>query len=209
MKRIAMAVMVMGTAGMTGCADQQERIAQYQAYLGGVNAQTTAMKEAKPIVDATWIDSGGQPMKLTINLPVQFQEVQQIKNDESYAFWGQIIGATIPVIGNGFMAWSSNYYGYQNNKAMWGALGGSLGGGTRIDSGGGAVSLYGSGNQYRLTGDNGAEIQMTGFGFGYGQDEAQLDFGGQDAQEEGPTATDSYNPVTETETTTTTGGPTE
>ncbi len=198
-----MMVILLMAALLGGCANQETRQNEYVNYLNANLELAKLMKDAKPIASYEGTDSGGKSFKWEVNLPVQLPAVQQIKTDEAYAFWGQVLSATVPTVGNAFTAWSSHHYGYLNQKAMWGALGGSLGGGIRVDSGGGNVGLYGSGNSYRLEGDNGAEIQMTGFGFGYGQDEAQLEFGGQEAQEEGPTAQESYNPTTTTTTTTT------
>ena len=145
------------TLTMTACSSKEQRLAEYAAYLQAAHEQTEKQAEAKPIIDAKWTDSGGNPMTLTVHLPQQFQPVQQIKNDEWIQFWGNMAPALVNTAATVGSQALNSYYSYKNNKSMWDAIGDSFGSGLKLDSGGGDVTLTGSANQVKMTGRDGSQ----------------------------------------------------
>ncbi len=164
---------------MTGCADSDKRMSQYQAYTAAVNAQNDLQREAKPIVDMSFVDSGGKPMKLTVNLPVQLQRVEQIKDDEWIRFWTGMAPAMLGTAGNLAQTYINSYYNAKNDKYMWGAIGESIGGGMRIDSGGGDIKLSGAGNNVKMDGKTGGSMSFNGMNFNGAEGESSVSFGNQ------------------------------
>lgn len=142
---------------MTACSSKEQRLTEYAAYLGAVHEQAQKQAEAKPLVDASWTDSGGKPMRLVVNLPPEFQQVSQIKDDEWIRFWTAMAPATLNTVGTVGSQFLNSYYGYKNNKSMWDAIGDSFGSGLKLDSGGGDVTLTGSANQVKMTGRDGSQ----------------------------------------------------
>ena len=163
---------------MTGCSSMEKRMQQYQAYTDAIKAQNEIQKEAKPIVDMSFVDSGGKPMKLTVNLPVQLQRVEQIKDDEWIAFWGNIAPAMINTGGNLAGNWLNGYYSSKKDKYMWKAIGESIGGGMSIDSGGGDIKLSGAGNSVRMQGRDG-DMSFDGMNFNGAEGESSASYGNQ------------------------------
>ncbi len=146
---------------LTGCADQERRSAQYSEYLE-LKKELAKIKaeNKKPLVDMKYTDSGGQPVNLTLYLPDEKEEVQQIKDDEYVSLYtafintgGNIVGQAVNVFGNG-------YFSSKNSEYMWDALKEWGGGGTKIDSGGGAINLQNSANSF-------VQKQNTGSYFGF------------------------------------------
>ena len=164
---------------MTGCSSMEKRMQQYQAYTDAIKAQNEIQKEAKPIVDMSFVDSGGKPMKLTVNLPVQLQRVEQIKDDEWIAFWGNIAPAAINTGGNLAGNWLNGYYSSKKDKYMWKAIGESIGGGMSIDSGGGDIKLSGAGNNVKMDGKTGGSMSFNGMNFNGAEGESSASYGNQ------------------------------
>ena len=141
MKRLTLYVLTV-VCGV-GCTSQLARQTEYDSYINTKLEMARLMSNAKPIIDYTGTDSGGKEFRLVVNLPMQMPDVQQIKNDESYAFWGQVLGSTIPAVGAFASSWVNSYYSYKNNQSMWGALDNAIG--AEISVGGNAY-ITGSGN---------------------------------------------------------------
>ena len=127
----------------TGCTSQIARQTEYDSYIQTKLELARLMSNAKPIIDYTGVDSGGQEFRLVVNLPMQMPDVQQIKNNEAYAFWGQVLGSIIPAVGAFASSWVNSYYSYKNNQSMWGALEDAIGSGISVS---GNANIYGSGN---------------------------------------------------------------
>lgn len=161
MKKIMVTGLVVALAGTTsGCASEAERIAAYTAYLQAHRDMVDAQREAPPLVKIK-IDPDGKLEELTVNQPQQYSPPQQIKNNEELAFWGQVLGATIPAAASLGTMWVSSHYNYKSTEAMWNALGnGGFGGG--IEVGGNAV-ITGSGNRAEIAGYEGSSTYMTDF----------------------------------------------
>lgn len=150
-------VVALTGVSLAACSDKQERMAAYSAYLSARKDTLQAQKEAPPLVKIE-LDDIGRLKTLVVNQQQQFTEPQQIKNDESYAFWGQVIGTGLPVVGTIGSAWINSHYNYKNTEAMWAALGDSLGGGIQV---GGDATISGSGNRFDMIADNGSSIGST------------------------------------------------
>lgn len=141
MKRLTMYVLTVVCS--VGCTSQIARQAEYDSYINTKLEMARLISTAKPIIDYTGTDSGGKEFRLIVNLPVQMPDVQQIKNDEAFAFWGQVLGSTIPAIGSFASSWVNSYYSYKNNQSMWGALDSAIGAGISVS---GDAHIIGSGN---------------------------------------------------------------
>ena len=160
-KNMAMGLVMALAASASGCASEAERIVAYNAYLQAHREAVQAQKEAPPLVKIKIDPQTGALEELVVNQQQQVIEPQQIKNNEELAFWGQILGATIPTVATLGSSWISGHYNYKNNQAMWAALGqGGLGGG--IEVGGNAV-ITGSGNRAEIAGYDGSATYMADF----------------------------------------------
>lgn len=161
MNTLKLTGMLLGTfsAVTVGCSSHIQRQEEYNTYTSTKLEMARMMAESKPIIDFKGTDSGGKEFHLIVNLPMQMPDIQQIKQDEAYAFWGQILGSSIPVLGSFATSWIGSYYNYKNNEAMWGALGDSIGGGIHV---GGNATITNSNNKLRME-SNGGGISASDF----------------------------------------------
>lgn len=160
-KNMAMGLVMALAASASGCASEAERIVAYNAYLQAHREAVQAQKEAPPLVKIKIDLQTGALEELVVNQQQQVIEPQQIKNNEELAFWGQVLGATIPAAASLGTMWVSSHYNYKSTEAMWNALGnGGFGGG--IEVGGNAV-ITGSGNRAEIAGYEGSSTYMTDF----------------------------------------------
>ena len=160
-KNMAMGLVMALAASASGCASEAERIVAYNAYLQAHREAVQAQKEAPPLVKIKIDPQTGALEELVVNQQQQVIEPQQIKNNEELAFWGQVLGATIPAAASLGTMWVSSHYNYKSTEAMWSALGnGGFGGG--IEVGGNAV-ITGSGNRAEIAGYEGSSTYMTDF----------------------------------------------
>lgn len=150
-------------SSITGCADRAVNQANYNAYLAKSDARMTqyyAALKANPLVDITLPGPNGEEYHIKVAQQVKLVTPQQIKDDESLAFWGKVLPASIYGLTSFGTSWVNNHYRSKDNEAMWAAIG-DMGSGVTLDSGGGDLTLTDSANPFMasLTGD--------GNGFGY------------------------------------------
>lgn len=145
-------ILCMFSTAFVGCSSHIQRQEEYNTYTSTKLEMARLMAEAKPIIDFKGTDSGGKEYHLVVNLPLQMPDVQQIKQDEAYAFWGQVLGSGIPVLGSFATSWVGSYYNYKNNASMWDALGDSIGGGIHV---GGNATITNSNNKLRMESQGG------------------------------------------------------
>ena len=137
---------------MAGCSSHVARQEEYNTYTSTKLEMARLQAEAKPIIDFKGTDSGGKEYHLVVNLPMQMPDVQQIKQDEAYAFWSQVLASTVPVVGTFASSWVNSYYNYKNNDSMWNAIGDSLGGGINV---GGNATITNSNNRLKMQSQGG------------------------------------------------------
>lgn len=163
---LAVLALFLASWALTGCADQKVRNEQYSNYLEA-NKELAALKAAhqKPVVDLKYTDSGGKDVNLTVYLPEQNVQVQQIKDDEYIQLYGAMINAGGNILTQGINVIGNGYFSYKKDQAMWEALGDSLGGGVQVDSGGGPVTLSNVGNVFKQQGNTGSYFGFAGLDY--------------------------------------------
>ena len=158
MKKLVLAAITI-TTSLSACSSKESQMAAYTAYLQAHSQAMQAQAQAPPLVKIG-IDPDGRLTELVVNQQQQVTPPQQIKNDESLAFWGQILGATIPTVATLGSSWISGHYNYKNNQAMWGALGNGGFGGIQV---GGDATITGSGNRADITSQDGSLVYAADF----------------------------------------------
>ena len=154
---VAVSALAVTGCGMVGPSGIDRQI-QYDAYLQAQARVAEMLRAAPPIVDASWVDSGGQPMRLVVNLPLQVPRVEQIKADESLQFWGQVLAAALPTVGLIGSQWISGHYNAKSQDAMWAAIGGGFGGGWQIGDVAGDIALHDSANVFAPEATGGSAV---------------------------------------------------
>lgn len=163
-----LALVVVCSFSLVGCASREERQKEYAEYLQA-NQQMyreymDSVKE-KPLVKFKGTDSGGKPLEFEVNQNPQAPAAQQMQQDQEAIAWINFAGVALNGVTNVGGQFVNAFFNSQNQKYMWEGIGNMSSGGIKVDSGGGDVGLSNVGLIGSMKSGDGSPISTTGFNF--------------------------------------------
>lgn len=163
-----LALVVVCSFLLVGCASREERQAEYAGYLQANQQMYREYMESvkgKPLVKFKGTDSGGQPLEFEVNQNPQAPAAQQMQQDQEAIAWINFAGVALNGVTNVGGQFVNAFFNSQNQKYMWQGIGNMSSGGIKVDSGGGNVSLSNVGLIGSMKSGDGSPISTTGFNF--------------------------------------------